>query len=153
MAVAKNRRRQIEIWAKRNFVSKYEVSRAKGWGATAVWKSRLKRGIFKILLWATGGLCRAVQGLKRSATKFRSIYVLTRNLLRPLFGLQGAKRVWRSQCSSATWWWNFSTPKKNFKNFWAGDSFEVCSIAVASNLRLLEAFEAFFSENAILEWP
>ena len=30
MGVAKNRSRQIKIWAKRNFLSKYEVSRANG---------------------------------------------------------------------------------------------------------------------------
>ena len=69
MGVAINRRRQMKIWAKRHFLSKYEVSRANGWGVTAVWKSRLKQGFFKILLWATGGRHRAGKDLKKLVQK------------------------------------------------------------------------------------
>ena len=125
MGVAKNRSRQIKIWAKRNFLSKYEVSRANGWGVTAVWKSRLKQGFFKILLWATGGRHRAGKDLKKCRTKFWWKYVLTKNSNVAWFGQKVPKRVLQSLTSSATWWWHFDISKTDFKSLWPGDRFKV----------------------------
>ena len=125
MGVAKNRRRQMKIWAKRHFLSKYEVSRANGWGVTAVWKSRLKQGFFKILSWATGGRHRAGKDLKKCRTKFWWKYVLTKNSNVAWFGQKVPKRVWQCLTSSATWWWHFEILKTDFKNLWPGNRFEV----------------------------